>query len=548
MKLRAKLFVPLLVFSLLFFAYIQYIWLPRVSHAMQASALQDRQAHLTSIAEGLIPLLLESQLANVYESLDALHEENSDWISIKLTNNKGLRLYPLDEPQSYQTDSESLRILTQPVGFLSPMLAELEVVMDFAPVFAEITALGDSLRNVLLMMLAAIVTVTVVLFEWLIHKRLRQLSDAAVQLTHGDYDAYLPKKNGDEIGDLVGSFMAMRNALHAYYSQLKGEIDSHRHTAAALKEEKERATYQATHDSLTGLVNRHEFEHLLSDALKDAQHYEDEHALLYMDLDQFKIVNDTCGHIAGDALLQQLKIILQDQMRRQDKLARLGGDEFGVLLKYCDLENAVKVAKTLLRTIQEFHFTWDGKTFSIGVSIGVVCIEKQSRDINYLLSAADSACYMAKDNGRNRVQIYQRSNKELTKQKGEMLWVTKLVEAMDMEKFELYSQSIIALEPLENEPIYQEILLRLREDNDNITPPGAFIPAAERYNLITSLDRWVVKKTFQFLKEWTSDREIILSINLSGPTLDDQRLLDYIESCLRHNEVAGQQLCFEITE
>ena len=546
MKLRAKFLIPLLLFSLTFGGYAQFIWLPRISTTIEARAHQDLQAHLSSVAEGLIPLLLENQLANVYESLDALLEQNKEWLSIRLTGDSGQQLYPLDISPPLNIYPKHVRVL--PVGFLGSNLAKLEVMVNFWPILTEAEELEKELQFVLLVLLAVYMLMTAGAMEWLVRLRLQQLARAADQLASGNYDTSLPKKTRDEIGDLVASFTTMRDALQVYHLQLKGEIDNHQRTAASLKKEKERATYQATHDSLTGLINRREFERRLTDVQQQAKQNGSHHVLLYMDLDQFKIVNDTCGHIAGDTLLQQLNVTLQDQVRQHDTIARLGGDEFGVLLLYCDLNDALQVAEKLRRAIQEFHFCWDEKRFTIGVSIGVVSIDAHSGDVSFLLSAADSACYMAKEKGRNRVQVYEKMDKELARQKGEMLWATRLVEAINRDKFELFCQPIVPIHSPVAEYRQYEILLRLREDDGSLTLPGAFIPAAERFNLITSVDRWVVDKVFAFLQELNRDDEILFSINLSGPSLGDRTLLNHIEERLKNGDVSGHQLCFEITE
>jgi diguanylate cyclase (GGDEF)-like protein len=548
MKLRAKLFTPLLLFSLLFGLYFRFSWLPGVVDSMLHQSEENWNAHLVSVSEGLIPLLLENQLANVYESLNALLEENKTWLSIELVNSAGKRLFPLGglpDPEAFSADTQT-RI--QPVGFVEPHLAELKVTRDVSPLLAEIDDLEMRLGLVLLFLLIIFVLVIGGLMEWQVRRRLNILSQAAKRLSAGDYEADLPRQNGDEIGELTKVFHNMRQALAAYHQQLQGEVDNHRRTAEALEVEKERASYQATHDSLTGLINRREFERRLAETVHEANLDDSHHVLLYLDLDQFKIVNDTCGHIAGDSLLQQLHLAIQDRIRQNDTLARIGGDEFAVLLKHCSVDNALRVADNLRQSVQDFRFAWEEKSFNVGVSIGAVGIDRHSGGISNLLSAADAACYMAKEQGRNRVQLYRQTDADLARQHGDMLWVSRLTDALNNDKFQLYCQPIVSLSSTAAEPNHYEILLRLQDQNGNLAPPGAFIPAAERFDMIALLDRWVVEHVFDCLQHCRQSQGLRLSINLSGKSLGDKSFLDYIESRVRHGDVEGHEICFEITE
>jgi diguanylate cyclase (GGDEF)-like protein len=548
MKLRAKIFFPLLLISLLFGLYFRLFWLPNASDSMLSQSERNWHAHLTSVAEGLVPLLLENQLANVYENLDALLEQNATWLSIKLTDSAGNHLYPLNnlmDEKDFPLHTETYQLS---IGFVEPYLAQLEVTRNITPLLTEIDSLEARLSFVLLLLLILFVSLTGGMFEWQVRRRLHKLSRAAKRLIEGDYEADLPLCSKDEIGELTSSFKSMRHALIAYHQKLQGEIDGHKQTAEALKEEKERVSYQATHDPLTGLINRSEFEQRLSDALHQATIDDCHHALLYLDLDQFKIVNDTCGHTAGDTLLQQLRLSLLDRIRQNDSLARLGGDEFGVLLKHCNLEDALKIAETLRKAVQELHFVWDEKSFTVGVSIGVVGVDKHSSGVASLLSAADSACYMAKERGRNRVQLYKRTDEDLARQYGDMLWIARITEALKHDKFELHCQPILSISEPGSDQYHYEILLRMREGDGEMTPPGAFIPAAERYDMIALLDRWVIDHTFDYLKHWQQNEKLSLAINLSGKSLGDKSFLEHIEHRIRNGDVEGHEICFEITE
>jgi diguanylate cyclase (GGDEF)-like protein len=310
-------------------------------------------------------------------------------------------------------------------------------------------------------------------------------------------------------------------------------------------------SYQASHDALTGLINRFEFENHLKRALQSAQQSGATHAMLYIDLDQFKVVNDTCGHVAGDELLRQLATVLQKRIRGQDTLVRLGGDEFGVLLEDCAPENTTVVANSLLNIVQEFRFVWEDKSFVIGASIGVVVVDKDSKSIADIMSAADAACYSAKDAGRNRIHVFGRHDTTIIDRYGEMQWVTRINEALERDRFQLFCQQIIPVSDADgSQPGLIEILVRMQDENGKLVPPGAFIPAAERFNLMTSLDRWVVKTTFAWLSgnmHFTA-RLDKCSINLSGQSISDAQFLDYLLDLLSETAVPAEKICFEITE
>jgi diguanylate cyclase (GGDEF)-like protein len=548
MKLRIKLFIPLILFSLLFGLYFRLFWLPSVTDAMLEQSNQNWDAHLTSVTEGLIPLLLENQLANVYENLDALLEQNDTWRSIVLTDSKGRRYYPLDAPVVAKDHPPHIQTKRLNVGFAEPTLAQLQVTRDITPLLSEIEILNERLTLVLLFLLFIFILLTGSTLELQVRHRLKKLSIAANLLTAGKYNAALPDRSNDEIGELTTAFSIMRDALAAYHRQLQGEIDNHRRTAKALEVEKERVSYQATRDPLTGLINRREFERRLTELLRQTDIDDSFHVLLYMDLDQFKIVNDTCGHTAGDALLQQISLCLEERIRQNDSLARLGGDEFGVLLKYCDLDNALKVAETLRQVIQNFDFIWEDKSFRVGISIGAVGVDKHSGGINNLLSAADSACYIAKESGRNRVQLYRKTDEDLARRHGDMLLMTRINEALNKDRFELYCHPIVPVSHSSPDYFHYEILVRMRERNGDLTPPGAFIPAAERYDMIKLVDRWVIDHTFDYLLHHERPGKLRFSINLSGKTLSDKGLLEHIENRIQNGDIGKHEICFEITE
>ncbi len=312
----------------------------------------------------------------------------------------------------------------------------------------------------------------------------------------------------------------------------------------------EELSYQATHDALTGLVNRSEFERRLQRIIEANQTTPGEHAICYLDLDQFKVINDTCGHLAGDELLRQLSEILLSKVRKRDTLARLGGDEFGVLMEHCDIAHARRVTDSLRATVEEFRFVWQDKKFSIGVSIGLVPLSVEIGNVNEVLSAADAACYAAKDAGRNRVHIYSVDDKQVSQHRGEMKWVAKINRALEEDLFVLYYQKIVPVEQSIEHGEHYELLIRMLGKGGDIIPPGAFLPAAERFGLSTKIDHWVVSSAFNWLATHPAKQKKLelCTINLSGQTLGNDDFMGFLIDKLDENLVNPSKICFEITE
>jgi diguanylate cyclase (GGDEF)-like protein/PAS domain S-box-containing protein len=313
-------------------------------------------------------------------------------------------------------------------------------------------------------------------------------------------------------------------------------------------------SWQATHDALTGLANRREFEYRLELALNGLGHHPGRHAVMFLDLDQFKLVNDTSGHAAGDELLRHICALLQQGIREGDTLARLGGDEFGILLEHCSPEAAEKIAEGLRQTVESLHFVWKGRPFVTTVSIGLVHLSSTPTTLEASLRAADMACYMAKEKGRNRVQVYHDDDSELSTRFGEMAWIQRLHMALEDNRFCLYSQEIASLsrDP-DGHHGHVEILLRLRDESGRMILPDSFIPAAERYGMMTTLDRWVVQNVFKVIADCLSDDHAtgplaVCAINLSGTSIGDDAFLEYLRQQFQIYAIPPELICFEITE
>ncbi|MEG3986730.1 EAL domain-containing protein [Microcoleus sp. S28C3] len=308
--------------------------------------------------------------------------------------------------------------------------------------------------------------------------------------------------------------------------------------------------WEASHDALTGLINRRGFEQQLIEAIASVQVSNQQHALCYLDLDQFKVVNDTAGHIAGDELLRQITTLLQKGVRANDTLARLGGDEFGLLLTQCPLSQAALIAEKLKDLVHQFRFIWNNKTFIIGVSIGVVAIDQTSQDLMPVLGAADAACYAAKAKGRNCIHVYSLDDGELIRQRGERLVVSKISRALETNHFRLYFQKIVSISSSPSLEHY-EILLRMLDENGEIVAPNEFIPAAERYGLITKIDCWVIETFFSNYHNLSGQQVLtdgLYTINISGASISNNQFMMFLIDQFPRYQIPPQSICFEITE
>ena len=320
--------------------------------------------------------------------------------------------------------------------------------------------------------------------------------------------------------------------------------------ARYLTEKNRQLAYHSTYDPLTGLINRREFESRLDRLIQQTRSQPAIHALLYMDLDQFKLVNDSCSHAAGDELLRQVTQLLLGTIRQRDTLGRLGGDEFGLLLENCPLGKAVDIAAKLQKAMDTFRYTHGEQTFHLGASIGVVPIDENTSGIASVMSAADAACYIAKESGRNRVQIAHLGDRRMQQRQGEMQWISRLKQALEDDRFTLYYQPVVPCAGGSSRERHIEILLRMIDEDGTLIRPGTFLPAAEKYNLASHIDRWVITRVMEWQAQHSSTTHPppTITVNLSGQTLCSVEMLKFIIDRSEHTGVSPRHIIFEITE
>ncbi|MBN2051334.1 MAG: EAL domain-containing protein [Spirochaetales bacterium] len=359
-------------------------------------------------------------------------------------------------------------------------------------------------------------------------------------------EVILENRKGDLI-NIEGSVAAIRDRNN----NLEGQVFALRDTTA-MKRLSETIDYQANHDNLTGLVNRDRFNSRLEQLIVEVASIPMEHAFIYIDLDQFKVINDTCGHAAGDEMLLQATQIIKNVVRSSDVCGRLGGDEFGIILENASRDHALEIAKRLHERLRNTRIIWDQNIFSIKSSMGIVVINDKTESLGNVLAAADDACYIAKDTGGNKIQVYEDTSNIFQKRRGEMEWISKITHALEENRFILYYQPIVPLNP-DITTAKCEILVRMKDSDGQIIMPADFIPAAERYNLMPSIDRWIIRNAIHsyptFLSNGGKDQNIsTFTINLSAHSLADENLSHYIKHQIEDTGVSAQSFCFELTE
>jgi len=336
-------------------------------------------------------------------------------------------------------------------------------------------------------------------------------------------------------------------------AQLHEKSDAHigsvtvLHDMTTLRALSQQLSYQASHDALTGLVNRYEFEKLVQSALIDSQGNQRVHCIAYIDLDKFKIVNDSCGHLAGDVLLRQISEQMKSKVRGSDSLARLGGDEFGLLLMGCRVGDAHPILDNVLQVIREYRFTYDDKVFKIGASIGLTEMNPEhATSLTELISTVDSACYAAKEGGGNRIHVYQPDDQELRKRYSQLEWVSRIHQGLEKGLFRAYIQRMRTL--ASDGEDHCELLIRMHAEDGTVYSPGYFLPAAERYHLMPQIDRWMIREALSIMAARQNRFDGVCAINLSGQTLSEDGFLDYVTGEISTNGLDPARICFEITE
>lgn len=380
-----------------------------------------------------------------------------------------------------------------------------------------------------------------------ITKPIQEIAYAVNKVGEGMFAHTIIENSSGELKTLQKGFNSMASSLKNAYEMMQDKIND----ATSM------LTHQAQHDDLTGLINRREFEVRLERSLKSVHENGAQHVLCYLDLDQFKLVNDTCGHSAGDELLRQVSVLLANRMRDRDTLARLGGDEFGLLLENCSLADANQITNTLLKLVQDYRFIHEDKIFNIGVSIGIVVINANFENVSEIIHAADMACYSAKNAGRNQSFLFSPGDVEVRQRRSAVEAISDITDEIDDQQFMLYCQPIVPLAStpetgVDSQQHHYEVLIRKISLDGNIMLPVTFIPSAERYLLMPNIDRWVIRNTFstyrQLLNKSNEKCNYVFSINLSGTSLGDKSLLGYIREQFVIYAIPPQSICFEITE
>ncbi len=387
-----------------------------------------------------------------------------------------------------------------------------------------------------------------------ITKPIQEIAYAVNKVGEGSFSQTITENSSGELKTLQHGFNLMATSLKHAYESMQDKVND---ATKMLR-------YQKQHDDLTGLINRREFEVRLEHSLKSVHENNAQHVFCFLNLDQFKLVNDTCGHAAGDELLKQVSLLLDNRMRERDTLARLGGDEFGLLLENCSLSDASQITNSLLKLVRDYRFMHDDKIFNVGVSIGLVIINQSFESVSDIIHAADMACYSAKKAGRNQSFLFNAGDIEVTQRKSAVKAIADITDEIDDKQFVLYCQPILPLAnvapftsalpfaPHISEPQHFEVLIRKVGLDGKHTLPTSFIPSAERYHLMPNIDRWVIKQTFytlsQLLNKSAEQFNYAFSINLSGTSLSDKSLLDYIREQFAIYSIPPSAICFEITE
>ncbi len=501
-----------------------------------------RQYHLTNELEQQSYLVLKLISAGAQEAvimedialLDTLVRETAtldpNLTSILIANESG-------QPMTQWRHSEFGKIPSTPrfeqsIEYEGELFGKVFAQWNIAGLSEEIDIRIARSRQTLMIALLALTVFSLILLHVLVASPINKLTAKLWAFSNGRYNGRLEIPSSREMSMLADAVNDLGTAMQE--SQVLTNKLEHR----------------ASHDSLTGLKNRQAFESALCDALEQRTESSPDDVLIYFDLDQFKVVNDTCGHAAGDELLKQLCVILSGLFDPDVMFARLGGDEFAVLLRSTSLEKGIQLAEELRVTTQAYRYLNQGRSFVVAATLGVVCITDTGENPERIMSAADETCYAAKDAGRNRVHVYTENDNELRKRRSEMSWVPKIHHALETSKFTLFGQIIESTDKSQHPSSHIEVLVRMLDNNGDVIPPGAFLPAAERYAIMPQIDRWVVINTLSWMEERLiqGDEVPVCAINLSGNSVSDEMFRDFLLEQLLLSPVPASSLCFEMTE
>ena len=574
--------IPGLVFAIILASYA-------VSHIFGVlnQSLQDRGR---IIASQLAPAAEYGVISGNTQVLQKLVQQvlsaENEVITVMVVDNKG-KILALSGPQIadaliLKVKNENLSELNHQKGivFTAPIYRSLVEIDDFGAIAAgeekaktfsqpelgqiyidlSLRISSDLKRNLLtkIMLIGLIGLLLSLLMAWWIGrnitKPIQEIAYAVNKVGEGSFSQTITENSSGELKTLQRGFNSMATSLKQAYDSMQDKVND---ATKMLR-------YQTQHDDLTGLINRREFEVRLERSLKSVHENNAQHVFCFLDLDQFKLVNDTCGHAAGDELLKQISLLLDNRMRDRDTLARLGGDEFGLLLENCSLSDASQITNALLKLVRDYRFMYDDKIFNVGISIGLVVINSGFDSVSDVIHAADMACYSAKKAGRNQSFLFNAGDVEVRQRKTAVEAIADITDEIDDKQFVLYCQPILPLStvapftsalpftPYIQEPQHFEVLIRKVAQDGKHLLPITFIPSAERYHLMPNIDRWVIKQTFstfrQLLTKSNEQCNYAFSINLSGTSLSDKSLLGYIREQFAIYAIPPASICFEITE
>ncbi len=563
--------IPALLFAIILAGYA----ISNVFDVLNQS-LRDR-GHI--IASQLAPAAEYGVISGNKQTLQKLvqqaltNEQDLTTALVLDSNGKVLALSGRELPQALITKirTENIKELKQPKGiiFISPIARSLVEIDDFTGQFGReenfnqtdsqlqigqvyVELSNQTLQNIKQDLITKIILIglfglvlSALIAWWIgrnITKPIQEIAFAVNKVGEGLFVQTITENSSGELKTLQKGFNSMSSSLKQAYDSMQDKIND---ATSMLR-------HQAAHDDLTGLINRREFETRLERSLKSVHENNTQHVFCFLDLDQFKLVNDTCGHAAGDELLRQISVLLANRMRDRDTLARLGGDEFGMLLENCNLADANQITNTVLKLVHDYRFTFDDKIFNIGVSIGLVVVNSSFESVSEIIHAADLACYSAKKAGRNQSFLFNAGDIEVAQRRSQVEAILDITDEIDDEQFMLYCQPIVPLSADVPQEHHYEILIRKVSLDGKIMLPITFIPSAERYHLMPNIDRWVIKNTFAayrtLLNKSLEKCNYVFSINLSGTSLGDKSLLGYIREQLAIYAIPPQAICFEITE